>query len=63
MEFINCASWLENKIEKKKREIKNIEKLKRFARDILRALLLIHDTNIIHADIKVQNILVHKPTP
>jgi hypothetical protein len=38
MEYINSASWLENKIELRKREIKNTEKLKRYARDILRAL-------------------------
>lgn len=63
MEYINSASWLENKIELRKREIKNTEKLKRYARDILRALQLMHAKNIIHADIKVQNILVQKPTP
>jgi serine/threonine protein kinase len=39
----------------------NADKLKSFARDILAGLAHIHHHNIIHADIKVENILAFSP--
>lgn len=60
LEFMKDATWLERKIDERKREIKNEHKIKSIARDVLQALKVIHKKNIIHADLKIQNILVEK---
>jgi serine/threonine protein kinase len=54
--------YLENKLETRKKEIKNETKLKNYARDILTALKVIHDAGIVHSDMKLANILLHRPT-
>lgn len=62
MECIKDASWLEKKIDERKREIKNERKLRQIARDILNGLKALHDADFIHADLKIQNILASRPT-
>jgi serine/threonine protein kinase len=62
MEHCNDAMYLENKLENRKREIKNENKIRNYAKDILEALNLIHGQGIVHADIKLANILLHRPT-
>ena len=61
MEYCNDASYFEHKLETKKREIKNERKILRYAMQILEALDTIHKNNIIHADIKLTNLLLHRP--
>lgn len=62
MEFVKDGNWLEHKIGERKREIKNEIKLKRIAKDILQGIQEIHNKNLIHADIKLENILVTRPS-
>lgn len=62
MQYVKTANYLEDKIWNRKREFKNEAKLKKIVKDILQALKTLHEKNIVHADIKVPNILVVKPT-
>ena len=62
MEFCNDANYLEKKLEVRKKEIKNEDKLKQYARQTLLALATTHRHNVIHADIKLPNLLLHRPT-
>lgn len=62
MEHCNDAMYLENKLETRKKEIKNETKLKNYARDILTALNVIHEAGIVHADLKLANIVLHRPS-
>ena len=62
MEFVNNASYFEDRLVNRHREIKKEHKLKRYAKQILTGLKEIHDKQIIHADIKLPNLLLHKPT-
>jgi len=58
MEYANDAKYFEHKIENKRTEIKNEEKLRSYCMDILTGLEYIHKSNIIHADMKLPNILL-----
>jgi len=62
MEYCNDASYLEKKLETRKKEIKNEAKLKAYAIQILEALKATHRSNVIHADMKLPNILMNCPT-
>jgi serine/threonine protein kinase len=44
-------------------EIKNEDKLRSYSMDILVGLDYIHKSNVIHADMKLPNILMQRPTP
>ena len=46
----------------RKREIKDESKLRNYAKQILTGLVEMHSNNIIHADIKLPNILRVKPS-
>ena len=58
MEYCNDAKYFENKIENRHTQIKNEEKLRSYSMDILTALDYIHRSNVIHADMKLSNILM-----
>ena len=60
LDFVKDAQWLERKIDQRKREIKNESKIKQIARDVLQSLKIIHDQKFVHADLKIQNILIEK---
>ena len=62
MEYINGSNYLQHKLEERHREIKNESKIKRFAKSVLTGLRKMHEMNIIHADLKIHNILVSRPT-
>lgn len=62
MEHCNDANYFSNKIENKRTEIKNEEKLRSYSMDMLTGLDYIHKSNIIHADMKLPNILMQRPT-
>ena len=49
-------------IFQKRTEIKNEEKLRNYSMDILTGLEYIHKSNIIHADMKLPNILMQRPS-
>jgi serine/threonine protein kinase len=61
MDLCNDHTYFEQKLEVKKKEIKNEMKIKRYAKQILMALAEIHVAGIIHADLKLPNILLHRP--
>ena len=63
MEHVNDAGYFERKLEHRKKEIKNETKLREYARDVLEGLREVHNSNIIHADMKLPNILLQRPTP
>lgn len=58
MEWCNDADYFEKKIEQKHTKIKNEEKLRSYSLDILTGLDYIHKSNVIHADMKLPNILM-----
>jgi len=58
MEYCNDAGYFENKIGNDNKIIKNEEKLRSYSMDILTALDYIHRSNVIHADMKLSNILM-----
>ena len=58
MEYADKESFLAEKIENSTSPIKNEEKLRSYAEDILHALDYIHKAGIIHCDIKLENILL-----
>jgi serine/threonine protein kinase len=62
MEYVNDPQHFENRFEVHKKEIKNEEKLKRYARQLLQTLEHIHRLNVVHADLKFPNILLQRPT-
>lgn len=62
MEWCNDADYFEKKIEQKHTKIKNEEKLRSYSMDILTGLEYIHKSNIIHADMKLPNILMQRPS-
>lgn len=62
MEHINDPEYFERKLEHRHKEIKNEDKLRQYATDVLEGLKEIHNTNIIHADMKLPNILLQRPT-
>ena len=62
MEWCNDANYFQDKIERRHTKIKNEDKLRSYAMDILTALQYIHNSNLIHADIKLPNILLQRPT-
>lgn len=63
MEYCNDAKYFENKIENKNTQIKNEDKLRSYSMDILVGLEYIHKSNVIHADMKLPNILMQRPSP
>ena len=63
MEWANDANYFEKKIWEKHTQIKNEEKLRSYSMDVLTGLEYIHKSNIIHADMKLPNILLQRPTP
>lgn len=58
-QFSNLFFW---SFLKKRTEIKNEEKLRSYSMDMLTGLDYIHKSNIIHADMKLPNILMQRPT-
>ena len=62
IEFCNDANFFEVQLEQKKKEIKDEKLLKSWAKDILTALSVVHKENIIHADLKLPNLLLHRPS-
>lgn len=62
MEYCNDAEYFEKKIVGKHTKIKNEEKLRSYSMDILTGLDYIHRSNIIHADMKLPNILLQRPS-
>jgi len=47
----------------KNTQIKNEDKLRSYSMDILVGLEYIHKSNVIHADMKLPNILMQRPSP
>jgi serine/threonine protein kinase len=62
MEFCNEAKFFETRLIEQHKELKDEGELKDFVYQILIGLKFIHDHNIIHADMKPHNILLHRPT-
>jgi serine/threonine protein kinase len=60
MEQCNDANYLEQQIYEKKKEIRDEAWLKAIAKQILQALQVIHSKGVIHADLKLPNILIHR---
>ena len=62
MELSNDPTYFEVKIGERLRQIQNETKMKSFVTDMLEALNYCHNIQqIVHADIKLENFLVHKP--
>jgi serine/threonine protein kinase len=71
MEYCSDANYFEDKIEQvsaplsplqKHQKIKNEDKLRNYAVQILEGLAYLHDHSVVHADIKPGNILLFRPT-
>lgn len=58
MEYADMADHISNKILEEHTPIGNQDKLKSYAADMLEALKYIHSKNVIHDDIKLENILL-----
>jgi serine/threonine protein kinase KIN1/2 len=60
MEKISDCNYFEVKLCERKREIKNEDKIRRYVKQILVGLSEIHRNGIIHADLKLDNLLLHR---
>jgi len=60
MEYMNNAEYFKEKIDQNLSPVKSEEKLKSYASDILECLAYLHGRGIVHGDIKLENLLVHK---
>ena len=58
MEYADKENFLSEKIENETSPIKNEEKLRSYAEDLLNALDYVHRAGIIHCDIKLENTLL-----
>lgn len=61
MEYCNDPNYFEAKIEESLTPIMNQDKLQSYANDILSGLYYLHNSGIIHSDMKIQNALLHRP--
>jgi len=60
MEYMNDAEYFKEKIDTRLSPIKNEEKIKSYANDILESLVYLHGKGIVHGDIKLENLLIHR---
>jgi len=63
MEYANDANYFDTKICEEHTPITNQGKLQQYAQDILEGLDHVHKKGIIHADMKLQNIVRDCPPP
>merc|ERR1712060_623649 len=63
MEYCNDANYFDEKLVNRLTPITNQDKLQAYALDILDGLKYIHSQGIIHSDMKLQNLLLDRPTP
>jgi len=59
LEYIDKATYFKEKIETNLSPIKNEAKMKSYVNDILEGLVYLHSKNIIHGDIKLENLLLN----
>mmetsp|Transcript_10320 Transcript_10320/g.8874 ORF Transcript_10320/g.8874 Transcript_10320/m.8874 type:complete len:134 (+) Transcript_10320:435-836(+) len=60
MEPMNKADYFHEKIEVNLSPIKNELKMKSYMSDIIEGLIYLHDRGVVHADMKLENCLIHK---
>jgi len=58
LEYVDKPTYLKDKIKTNLTPIKNEQKMKSYVKDILEALVYLHSKDIVHGDIKLENILV-----
>jgi len=61
LELVNEPEYLQVQLDDNLEPIADEATLKRFMRELLGALTYIHKKNIVHCDIKIENILAHIP--
>ncbi len=60
MEHLNQAAVLSDMIHENHRPLDNEEVFKSYVRDMLKALEFVHSLGVIHADVKLENMMAHK---
>jgi len=60
LEYCNDAGFLETTIDEKHKEIRDEQLLKHLALSIIKGLHKIHSMGIVHADLKLANLLLHR---
>jgi len=60
MEYMNDAEYFKEKVDTNLAAIKNEEKIKSYMNDILESLVYLHGKGIVHGDIKLENLLLHR---
>ncbi|CAI2363348.1 unnamed protein product [Moneuplotes crassus] len=60
MDYCNNGSYFEDRLEESNEPIEDMELLKKYAKEILCALVHIHSKGILHCDIKLSNMGLHK---
>jgi len=60
MEYMNKATYFQEKIDVNLTAVKNETKMKSYIADALEGLVYLHSNGIAHGDIKLENMLVHR---